>query len=146
MTYAQGRTFYDADSHIMELPDFLANTPTPTCASACRGSRCRASAAGQRSSKRPSARRKHSDSEVAELVALGDTLIGGPKGYMALGAFNAAERATALDLLGFAKQLVFATFSAGLAFSTERSIEDRYAAARAHNRAHGRVLRQAIRG
>src|SRR5262245_30404420 len=23
MTYAQGRTFFDADSHIMELPDFL---------------------------------------------------------------------------------------------------------------------------
>ena len=23
MTYASGRTFYDADSHIMELPDFL---------------------------------------------------------------------------------------------------------------------------
>ena len=23
MTYAKGRTLYDADSHIMELPDFL---------------------------------------------------------------------------------------------------------------------------
>ena len=23
MPYAEGRTFYDADSHIMELPDFL---------------------------------------------------------------------------------------------------------------------------
>ena len=64
--------------------------------------------------------RKHSDSEIAELLALGDRLIGGPKGYMALGAFNAAERAQALDLLGFARQLVFATFSESLAFSLER--------------------------
>ena len=54
---------------------------------------------------------------------------------MALGAFNAAERAQALDLLGFARQLVFATFSESLAFSLERAIEERYAAARAHNRA-----------
>ena len=23
MPYAEGRTFFDADSHIMELPDFL---------------------------------------------------------------------------------------------------------------------------
>ena len=79
--------------------------------------------------------RKHSDSEIAELLALGDRLIGGPKGYMALGAFNAAERAQALDLLGFARQLVFATFSESLAFSLERTIDERYAAARAHNRA-----------
>src|SRR6185436_9237832 len=54
---------------------------------------------------------------------------------MALGAFNAAERAQPLDLLGFARQLVFATFSESLAFSLERAIEERYAAARAHNRA-----------
>ena len=24
MPYAQGRTYYDADSHVMELPDFLS--------------------------------------------------------------------------------------------------------------------------
>ena len=29
MTYAQGRTCYDADSHIMELPDFLAQYADP---------------------------------------------------------------------------------------------------------------------
>ena len=42
---------------------------------------------------------------------MGDGLIAGPKGYEALGAFNRAERSTALDLLGFDAQLVFATFS-----------------------------------
>ena len=29
MTYAEGRTFYDADSHIMELPDFLRDGKAP---------------------------------------------------------------------------------------------------------------------
>ena len=29
MTYARGRTFYDADSHIMELPDFLKKYADP---------------------------------------------------------------------------------------------------------------------
>jgi len=83
------------------------------------------------------ARRGHSAERVAELTALGDGLISGPKGYGALGAFNAAERSAALDLLGFHRQLVFATFSPGPAFSEQRPIEDRYAAARAHNRAMG---------
>ena len=29
MAYAQGRTYYDADSHIMELPDFLREFADP---------------------------------------------------------------------------------------------------------------------
>ena len=29
MTYAQGRVYYDADSHIMELPDFLTKFADP---------------------------------------------------------------------------------------------------------------------
>jgi predicted TIM-barrel fold metal-dependent hydrolase len=72
---------------------------------------------------------------VRELIALGDQLIAGPKGYLALGAFNREERAQALDLLGFARQLVFATFSEGIAFSEKRPLDERYGAARAHNRA-----------
>jgi predicted TIM-barrel fold metal-dependent hydrolase len=80
-------------------------------------------------------RRAHPPDHVAELVALGDNLIAGPKGYLALGAFNAAERSRALDMLGFSEQLVFATFSAGHAFSEQRDVPLRYAIARAHNRA-----------
>ena len=71
---------------------------------------------------------------VAEMVALGDELIAGPKGYQALGAFNREERKQALDQLGFDRQLVFSTFAAGACFYGD-SIELRYAAARAHNRA-----------
>jgi predicted TIM-barrel fold metal-dependent hydrolase len=68
-------------------------------------------------------------------VALGDRLIAGPKGHAALGAFNAEERSKALDLFGFAAQLVFPSFSAGPAFDTRRTVEARYAAAHTHNRA-----------
>ena len=135
MTYAQGRTCYDADSHIMELPDFLAEHADPDMRE--RLPRIKVPRVGRLATlvEEAERNRKHSEREVAELLALGDTLISGPKGYMALGAFNRDERAQALDLLGFARQLVFATFSEGLAFSLERPIEERYAAARAHNRA-----------
>ena len=137
MAYAQGRTFYDADSHIMELPDFLVDYADPDQRE--RMPRIKVPRVGPLANLLEDAqtRRGHAPEKVAELVGLGDTLISGPKGYAALGAFNAGERSTALDLLGFHKQLVFSTFSAGPAFSTQRAIEDRYAAARAHNRAMG---------
>ena len=44
---------------------------------------------------------RHSAEHVAAQIALGDELIAGSKEIQALGAFNAAERTTALDLLGF---------------------------------------------
>ena len=72
---------------------------------------------------------------VAELVALGDGLIAGPKGYYALGAFNKDERRMALDLLGFDQQFVFSTFSAPIAFDPKADLDIRYGATRAHNRA-----------
>ena len=134
MAYATGRTYHDADSHIMELPDFLIAHADP--------------AERERMPKIPvptvglvanlldeaAARRGHSPEKVAEMVGLGDQLIAGPKGYMALGAFNTDERSQALDQLGFHQQLVFATFSAGVAFAEERPVDARYATAAAHNR------------
>ena len=75
MTYAQGRTFYDADSHIMELPDFL---------DALRGSRhARAPARDPAAARRPLANSSTSGSQPQahatgarrELLALGDGLI-----------------------------------------------------------------------
>ena len=135
MTYATGRAFFDADSHIMELPDFLVSHAEPGEAAAMPlipapkvGKLANLMAEAEKSGGLPPA-------QVAELEALGDTLIAGPKGYMALGAFNRDERTKALDMLGFHKQLVFATFSEGLAFSERRTVDERYAAARAHNRA-----------
>jgi predicted TIM-barrel fold metal-dependent hydrolase len=69
------------------------------------------------------------------MLAMGDDVLRGPKGYNATGAFNGSERSRVLDLLGFKKQLVFASVSEGLVFSTKLDMDVRYAAARAHNRA-----------
>ena len=135
MPYAEGRTFHDADSHIMELPAFLREFADPAYRDAL--PELSLSGAGRtswgvdeivRTGAQPPER-------VAEMVALGDELISGPKGYAALGAFNREERSQALDQLGFHKQLVFSTFAAALCFYGKGDLGHRYAAARAHNRA-----------
>ncbi len=135
MVYATGRTFHDADSHIMELPDFLKHYADPSERE--RMPAINVPRVGPLANLLDDAavRRGHATETVEKLVALGDGLIAGPKGYAALGAFNGPERSTALDMLGFRKQVVFASFSPGVAFSLHRSVEERYAASRAHNRA-----------
>jgi predicted TIM-barrel fold metal-dependent hydrolase len=135
MAYAAGRTFYDADSHIMELPDFLRDFADPHV----RDRLPRISfASGGRSAQGledAAARGAHPKERVDEMVELGDGLIAGPKGYMALGAFNREERKQALDQLGFDRQLVFSTFAAAVSFYGALDVDVRYGAARAHNRA-----------
>ncbi|MGH6957205.1 MAG: amidohydrolase family protein, partial [Caulobacteraceae bacterium] len=58
------------------------------------------------------------------------------KEIQALGAFDRDDRTKALDMLGFKKQLVFATHSVAMPFSASSKLELglRYGAARAHNR------------
>jgi predicted TIM-barrel fold metal-dependent hydrolase len=138
MTYAPAtRPFYDADSHIMELPDFLKAYADPALRDEIPEVSYSASIVtdeevavivGQGG--------KHSAEHVAAQVALGDKLIESSKEIQALGAFNSADRTTALDLLGFRKQLVFATHSVAMPFSASSKLEPRlrYGAARAHNR------------
>ncbi|CAN5213324.1 hypothetical protein BH11PSE2_BH11PSE2_21830 [soil metagenome] len=134
MAYASGRVFNDADSHIMELPDFLIEHADPAIRD--RIPRIKVDAPRLREGLVHAEQFKaHSPELVAELVAMGDEIISGPKGYMALGAFNAAERTQALNQLGFDQQLVFATFSAGVAFRGDKPLNESYGAARAHNRA-----------
>ena len=135
MTYAKDRIDLDADSHLMELPDFLTSHADPSVRE--RLPRINFESGGRSSDSLENAAKTgaHSSETVAELVALGDDLIAGPKGYLALGAFNKEERRTALDLLGFDQQFVFSTFSAPIAFDPNSDLELRYGAARAHNRA-----------
>jgi uncharacterized protein len=134
MPYAEGRTFLDADSHLMELPDFLRDHADP-------GLRDRLppisfSSGGKLGDalERLGATKQHPAERVAELVGLGDGLISGPKGYEALGAFNPAERSQALDQLGFDRQFVFSTFATGAFFPPNIDPEMASGAARAHNR------------
>src|SRR5258708_21103260 len=79
---------------------------------------------------------RHSDEHLAQLRGLGDKLIESSKEIQALGAFDGRERSEALDMLGFKRQLVFATHSVAMPFSPSSKITPRlrYAAARAHNR------------
>jgi uncharacterized protein len=126
--YAEGRTYYDADSHLMELPEWLGEFAD----------------AGTRQQLRPlylggagaladkaigDAERRRGDRQAA--AALEASLMKA-KGWNALGAFDPAERSRALDLLGFDRQLVFSTFA-----STQFVGEDLdllYGGTSAHNR------------
>ena len=131
MTYANGRTICDADSHLMELPDFLTRhaDPAERDLMPVLGSL----ATGQFNPRDYVGMAGHSAERVAELIALGDGLTRGPKWHDALGSFSGAERSTALDLLGFERQVIFSSFCARPIFEAEPQV--RYPTARAHNRA-----------
>ena len=139
MTYAPAdRPVYDADSHIMELPDFLRDYADPAireqipqvsyAASLVTDDEVAAIVANGK---------RHPSEHIEAQVALGDQLIAQSKEIQALGAFDRDDRSVALDMLGFRKQLVFATHSVATPFSPSRSLsnEVRYGATRAHNRA-----------
>jgi predicted TIM-barrel fold metal-dependent hydrolase len=131
MTYAGERRILDADSHLMELPDFLTAHADPGARDLMPS--LGEIATGQFDPGRHVGRSGHPPEVVTELVALGDGLTRGPKWHDALGSFSGEERRIALDLLGFEAQVVFASFCARPTF--EAPPEHRYAIARAHNRA-----------
>src|SRR3954447_14405452 len=135
MAYAQGRTFLDADSHLMELPGFLKEHADPDMRDRLPELSFSSGGKMRTALEDLMARGAHAPENVDRLVALGDGLIAGPKGYEALGAFNGPERSKALDLLGFDRQLVFATFSPGAIFTPGLDPEVAAGGARAHNRA-----------
>jgi predicted TIM-barrel fold metal-dependent hydrolase len=135
-TYAGARLCYDADSHIMELPDFFKEFADPADREILPDLIVSSGGRFGEAVAKFAKTRRHEPEDVAEQVALGDKLVTGPKGYFALGAFNRDERRQALDQLGFRRQLVFSTFAAGTIFRKMRGgVELQYAAARAHNRA-----------
>ena len=137
MTYATGREYYDADSHIMELPNFLTEFADPGIRKQLPAISYAASAVSEEEALELMHQNGHSQRYKEELFALGDDMIRGPKEIQALGAFDGADRGIALDMLGFQKQLVFSTLSAALPLSTRVKTEGQlqYGAARAHNRA-----------
>ncbi|MEO5902319.1 MAG: hydrolase, partial [Ilumatobacteraceae bacterium] len=127
MTYAGARRVVDADSHVMETPNFLTDHADPAVrdllpalAGGLTGLDLDAPA--------------HTADEHDALVALGDGLIRrGPKWHAALGAVDPAERSEALDLLGFEHQVVYSSLCSPLFAIADPAV--RYAGYRAHNRA-----------
>ncbi len=132
----------DADSHVMELPDFLSAHADPGMrdrippVSFARGGKLR-----QRLD-HFSEQRRHTGDVVDEQVALGDRLLTGPKGYEAIGAFDTDERSLALDLLGFERQFVFASFSTGVVFDPRLAPDVAAGCGARPQPGDGRVLRR----
>ena len=123
MTYAGDRRMIDADSHLMEWPAFLSDHAPRELAARLPKVVPELGPWAQRSARSRDA-----------LVELGGELLRkGPKWNDALGAADSAERATALDLLGFERQVVYSSFCAKLFDVADAEL--RYAAYRAHNRA-----------
>ena len=101
MTYAAERVLYDADSHIMELPNFLSDYADPLMRERIPAIDFSANSGLQRNLEDFVAQGcAHTEDHVAKALALGDDILRGPKGYEAPGAFNSGERTKVLDLLG----------------------------------------------
>ena len=131
MTYADGRLIHDADSHLMELDDCLDAYFDPALLPrfhASAGYRAQL-ARGLRPGRSAQA---HADPAFRAAVAPNILL---RKNHEAHGAFLRADRPEALDLLGFASQLVFTTFCLGnFGLDQRDDMALCYAAADAHNR------------
>ncbi len=138
MTYAPStRAFYDADSHVMELPNFLRDFADPKLRNEIALVNYNASlVTDEEVAVIMQQGGKHAPEHVAAQIALGDELIAKSKEIQALGAFDGRDRSVAMDLLGFKKQLVFATHSVVQPFhpSSKTRMDLRYGAARAVNR------------
>ncbi|MFN0184713.1 MAG: hypothetical protein ACKVQR_12945, partial [Aquabacterium sp.] len=131
MSYANGRLIHDADSHLMELDDCLDAHFQPSLLAAFHATP--GYQATQRRGLRPGRSvQAHADPAFRAGV---DAQVMLRKNHEAHGAFIAADRPHALDLLGFASQLVFTTFCLGN-FDLDQGDDMAlcYAAADAHNR------------
>lgn len=110
MPYATGRTFYDADSHLMESDDWLGAYADPSIRARLQPLGLEGAGAVAKKIIDTARRRiEERDEEATKLLEL-DVIGSRAKGWLALGAMDARERSRALDLLGFASQLVFPTF------------------------------------
>jgi predicted TIM-barrel fold metal-dependent hydrolase len=137
MTYAGDRILYDADTHIMELPDFLRKFADPEIRDLLPlVSYGRSIVTDEEVEVIMANGSRHTEEHKQSLIALGDRMITEVKEIQALGSFDKHDRVIANDMLGFVKQLVFATHSLHMPFSPSDKIPDnlRYGGARAHNR------------
>jgi predicted TIM-barrel fold metal-dependent hydrolase len=129
MTYAGTRTILDADSHVMELADFLDDYIDPDQKDRLRRKGMDAlkpvlDSAVSKSDERRSNAAKASEAEERLLL---------DKGWTAMGAFDPQERSRVLDLFGFQGQLVFATFAASM--FAGKDLDRLYAGSAAQNKA-----------
>jgi predicted TIM-barrel fold metal-dependent hydrolase len=133
MAYAEGRVYHDADAHVMETPEFFHPFADPPVRAKLRPVYVATVKPGEESFIDELSRR-HRDpayrARDADEIML-------RKNWRATGSFLKEDRARALDLLGFASQLVFNTFLNKVLLRSEQGedLDFAYGLARAHNRA-----------
>lgn len=136
MPYIEGETIHDADSHVMELPGTLEKYAAARFREAIAAQDQRQEVAQLQKlgadSWRQEMERLHSEANFR--AGFEENLLS-RKNYHAAGAFRREDRPLALDLLGFASQLVFTTNGLFL-FELEHGADAQLAieGARAHNR------------
>ena len=134
MPYAEGRVFHDADSHVMETPDWLVPYADPPVRARMRPLFVATVRPGEETLHRrappaPPRSRRTARASADEIMLR--------KNWSATGSFLKEDRPRALDLLGFSSQLVFNTFLNKYLLDAERGddLDFAYGLARAHNRA-----------
>jgi predicted TIM-barrel fold metal-dependent hydrolase len=131
MPYVENRIIHDADSHIMETPDWIISHADAAI-------RNELLPLGLAKSGRASIdfinQQVDRLKDPLKTAQISHDVVRGPKGWLAYGAFDAAERSKALDDLGFSRQLVFSTFAA-TQYLRHDDMRIRYGGIRAHNRA-----------
>jgi predicted TIM-barrel fold metal-dependent hydrolase len=132
MTYAGDRVIHDADSHIMETPEWLSSHADSATREKLGASDLTGTAPGEEKLI-DRLREKHADpayraEDEAELLLR--------KNWAATGSFIKEDRPAALDMLGFRSQLVFNTFLNGALMRAEHGSDPAlaYGMAEAHNR------------
>lgn len=131
MAYATGRLVHDADSHLMELPDCLDPFFEKRLLTRFHDLPYYQKKLGEAGW---AERARERQRDAAFRAGDADNILL-RKNYEALGAFTPADRPAALDLLGFASQLVFTTFClSNFGLDQSDDLELAYAAAEAHNR------------
>jgi predicted TIM-barrel fold metal-dependent hydrolase len=131
---SHSRPIHDADSHVMETPDWLEPWAEPYVRERMKPLFVASVKPGEESFIEE-LRRQHRDPGFR---AADEAEIWLRKNWKATGSFLKDDRPRALDLLGFESQLVFHTFMNGMLLRAERDVDDldfAYGLARAHNRA-----------
>jgi predicted TIM-barrel fold metal-dependent hydrolase len=133
MPYVEGRTIHDADAHVVETPDFFFEFADPGIRDRLEPLYVSTVQPGEESFI-DELRRKHRDPEFR---ARDEAEIMLRKNWKATGSFLKEDRPRALDLLGFASQLIFNTFANKMLERAEHGddLDFAYGVARAHNRA-----------
>ena len=124
---------HDADAHVVETPDFFMEFADPDVRPKLKPLYVSTVKPGE-DDMIDHYRKQHADPEFR---AQDEAEIMLRKNWKATGSFIKEDRPGALDLLGFASQLVFNTFSNGQLLAAEQGddLDYAYGFARAHNRA-----------